>query len=298
MSMRQSAPEELKRAGRRAALALGRGTASLRMLPDFILAGASRSGTTSLHRALMTHPGIVPPILHKGVHFFDANWTRGVPWYRSHFPVRAIAERRTSSVPGAPLAFESAGYYMHHPLAPGRIAQTIPDIKIIVMLRDPVERAYSAYKHEFARGFETETSFERALDLEPERLLGEVDRIKADPGYVSHAHRHQSYVDRGQYVEQVSHLRAVFGRDRVHVLYSEDFFATPEPIYERVLRFLDLPIVHAPGYEQHNAQRGSSMSTSTIDRLAQHFRPYDLALGELLGETPAWQRSGKRDRNL
>lgn len=288
--MRHSAPADLKRAGRRAALALGRSTSPLRMLPDFIVAGASRSGTTSLHRALLTHPGIVPPVFTKGVHFFDVNWTKGVPWYRSHFPVRAIAERRTSSVAGAPLAFESAGYYMHHPLAAERIAQTITDVKIIVMLRDPVDRAYSAYKHEFARGFETEDSFERALDLESERLAGEVARIRADPGYVSQSHRHQSYTDRGHYAEQVLRLFTTFGRERVHVLYSEDFFATPEPVYERLLEFLGLPIVHAPAYEQHNARRGSSLGQRTIDRLTQHFEPYDAQLAELMGQPPAWLR--------
>jgi hypothetical protein len=290
MSLRDAAPSALKPIARRAIQAFGRPTAGLRMLPDFIVAGASRCGTTSLHRALLTHPGIVPPVATKGVHYFDVEYPRGLAWYQGHFPIRALAASRTSSVPGAPLCFESSGYYMHHPMAPSRIAQAVPDVKIVVMLRDPVERAYSAYKHEFARGFEPEANFETALAREPERLAGEVDRLRADPAYVSHAHRHQSYTDRGQYVDQVSRLFETFGRDRVHVLDSEDFFATPEPVYEQLLEFLGLPVVHPPAYEQHNARKGSSMRPETASRLATHFEPYDTALAELLHRTPAWQR--------
>jgi Sulfotransferase domain len=290
VSLRDAAPAALKPMARRAAQTFGRATAGLRMLPDFIIAGGSRCGTTSLHRALLTHPGILPPVATKGVHYFDVGYTHSLSWYQGHFPLRALAAARTSSVQGAPLAFESSGYYMHHPMGPSRIAESLPGVKIVVMLRDPVERAYSAYKHEFARGFETERSFETALDLEAGRLAGEVDRLRADPAYISHAHRHQSYTDRGQYVEQVGRLFDVFGRERVHVLDSEAFFATPEPVYEELLAFLGLPVVHPPAYEQHNARKSSSMAQETADRLAAHFAPYDAALTELLGRTPAWQQ--------
>ncbi len=290
MSIRGSAPNSLKNAGRRVVRSLARPTAAFRMMPNFIVAGGSRCGTTSLHRALMTHPGILPPILNKGVHYFDIDFLRGENWYRSHFPLSAVADRRTASVPNAPMCFESSGYYMHHPLAAERIAQTLPGVRLVVMLRDPIERAYSAYKHEFARGFETVDSFERALELEPGRLAGEVAKIRANPGYVSHAHRHQSYVDRGQYVQQVRRLIDLFGPNRVHVMFSEDFFATPEQEYERLLSFLDLPIVHAPAYEQHNARRRSPMAEATLSRLTAHFEPYDAALADVLGRTPSWRR--------
>lgn len=290
MSLRHAVPPELKDAGRRAVRQINRPTAGLRMLPDVLLVGASRCGTTSLHRALLTHPAMVPPVWRKGVHYFDVNYGRGRAWYRSHFPLRALAERRAADVPGGPLGFESAGYYMHHPAAPERIAETLPGVRLVVMLRDPVERAFSAFKHEHARGFEPVSVFEEALELEPERLRGEVERLRNDVDYVSRAHRHQSYVDRGQYAEQVQVLFDRFGRDRVHVLFSEDFFATPEPVYERLLEFLRLPIVHAPAYEQHNARRSSAMSEATRDRLTRHFEPHDQALADLLGEVPPWRR--------
>ena len=91
---------------------------------------------------------------------------------------------------------------MYHPLAAGRIGRDLPGVKVLVLLRDPVERAYSAYKHEFARGFETET-FERALELEDARVQPELERMIADPTYQSDSYRHHSYRRRGQYAEQL-----------------------------------------------------------------------------------------------
>ena len=114
---------------------------------------------------------------------------------------------------------EASGYYMFHPCAPARMAEHLPDVKIMAMLRDPVERAFSAYKHELARGFETE-SFERALALEDERLAGQAERMLADASYQSAAHRHQAYVRRGQYAEQLERLRDHFPAEQIHVVVT------------------------------------------------------------------------------
>jgi len=287
----RDAPQWVKEAGRAATRAGGRLTSGARMLPDFLMVGTQRGGTTSLFRALAAHPAVIRPNFHKGVHYFDVDYPRGLSWYRGHFPVRSLAERRvTAAMDGAaPLAFESAGYYMHHPVAPERIARDLPGVKLIVLLRDPVVRAYSAHKHELARGFETEP-FERALDLEAERLAGEVEKIKADPAYVSHGHRHHSYVDRGQYADQIERLFALFGRDRVLVLYAEDFFSEPEPCYDSILEFLGLPAWRPASFERHNARPGSPLPDHLQRRLSDHFAPYDDRLAALLGAEPAWRR--------
>jgi hypothetical protein len=214
------------------------------------------------------------------VHYFDVNYARGEDWYRGHFPLRR----------GSRLAFESAGYYMHHPLAPGRIAADLPEVKLIALLRDPVERAYSAHKHELARGYETEASFERALALEPERLAGEADRIRNEPGYLSHSHRHHSYLDRGHYAEQLDVLFTLFGRDRVHVAFAEDFFGEPEPCYDAIVDFLGLSRWRPSAFERHNARPGSPLSPELQARLSDHFAPHDEKLAALLGEVPPWRR--------
>src|SRR5690606_1705482 len=123
------------------------------------------------------------------------------------------------------VACESSPYYMFHPLAAERFARDLDGVRVVVMLRDPVERAYSAFTHERARGFETAPDFETALALEEERLAGEVDRMRADPTYVSRHHQHNAYVARGRYVEQLERLEELLGRDRIHVVDSGDFFA-------------------------------------------------------------------------
>ncbi len=184
MSVRAAMPHPVKTMGRAVSVRVGTATAGRRQLPSFILVGAQRAGTTSLFRALMSHPLIHSANYHKGVNYFDVNYHRDFAWYQGHFPTTAGLRRQPSSVPGEPITFEASGYYMFHPCAPARIAEHLPDVKILAMLRDPVERAFSAYKHELARGFETE-SFERALDLEDERLAGQAERMLADASYQS-----------------------------------------------------------------------------------------------------------------
>jgi hypothetical protein len=152
-----------------------------------------------------------------------------------------------------------------------------------------VERAYSAYTHERARGFETE-SFERAIELEPQRLQGEAERMIADPGYLSHSHQHHAYVTRGQYAEQLARLERIFGRDRVHVVDSGDFFTKPEPAYDGVLEFLGLPLTGYPQFEQHNARPRPPISESLATRLDAHFLPYDKQLRAWLPRPPSWRR--------
>ncbi len=110
MISRRDAPQWVKEASRAATRSRRAATSGARMLPDFLMVGTQRGGTTSLFRALAAHPATVQPNFHKGVHYFDVNYPRGLPWYRGHFPVRSLAERRVAAEMdgAAPLAFESA----------------------------------------------------------------------------------------------------------------------------------------------------------------------------------------------
>lgn len=277
--MARSVSPPLKRAAHLVSVTAGRLTSPARMLPGFLIVGAQRCGTTSMYRTLSQHPAILKSVLHKGVHYFDMNYDHGLGWYRAHFPLRRAGR----------LTFESSPYYVFHPLAAERIATDLPGVKLLVLVRDPVERAYSAHAHELARGFETEP-FERALDCEPERLAGEEERIRAQPGYLSHAHQHHAYMARGRYVEQLSRLEALFGADRIHVVDSGDFFAKPEPVYDAVLDFLGLPTHDYPAFERHNARPRSPMPAALRSRLEAEFLPFDEELIRWLGEVPSWRR--------
>jgi len=281
--------ESLLRTARVGARATGRVTQVARMEPSFLIVGAQRCGTTSMFKALRQHPAVLAPPLQKGIHYFDKNYARGPGWYRSHFPLRASAARagRDTAVP--PITGESSPYYMFHPLAADRIAADLPGVRLVVLVRDPVERAISAYTHEKARGFETEP-FERALELEPERIAGERDKMLADHGYDSYHLQHNAYLTRGQYIDQLERLEAIVGRERLHVVDSHDFFARPAPTTAAVLDFLGLPAFDGAVFEQHNARPRSPMPGDLAARLDEHFLPYDERLQAWLGRTPGWRR--------
>jgi hypothetical protein len=256
----------------------------LGMLPSFLIVGAQRGGTSSMKRALSQHPAVFDPILHKEVHYFDLAYHRGLGWYRSRFPLQA-----REWMAGTPaVAFESTPYYMFHPLAPERIARDLPDVKLLVLVRDPTERAYSAHAHELFLRYETEP-FERALELEATRLEGEAERIVNEQGYASFSHQHHAYRARGQYAEQLERLESVFGHERIHVVDSEAFFAKPEPIYDAVLEFLGLPHRGYPPFERYNARARAPMSSTVRAALDEHYRPYDERLAKWLGRDPSWR---------
>jgi len=279
MTMKSAAPIALKRAGRKAATSFGAVTARWRSGPAFLLVGGQRCGTTSLFRALIAHPAIVSANYHKGVNYFDVNYARGPSWYRGHFPIERDGQRR---------CFDASGYYMFHPHAPGRILHDLPGIKIVAMVRDPVERAYSAYQHEYARGFESE-SFDRALELESRRVGPELDRMLADEGYQSMVHRHQAYRARGHYADQLQPFVDALGRSQVHVMESERFFAEPEQEYARLLEFLGAPVAMPARFDRYNARSRAPMGESVRDELTDYFAAHDERLSQLLGRAPVWR---------
>ncbi len=283
----------VQRTARAAARLSGRLTSGARMTPDFLIIGGQRCGTTSMYRTLREHPSVLPAVLHKGVHYFDTSYSKGMGWYRAHFPLEATARRVAERTGVRPLTFESSPYYMFHPLAADRIATDLPGVKVLVLLRDPVERAYSAHAHELARGFETE-DFETALALEESRLAGEAERLLTEPGYASPSHQHHAYLQRGRYVEHLERLEKTFGRDRMHVVDSHEFFTHPEPVYDGVLDFLGLPHPGYPAFERHNARPRTPMGEALRLRLDEHFAPYDDRLAEWLGHPVSWRRHDVR----
>ena len=286
-----SVPEPVKSAVLAASRTYGRITASSRMLPSFLICGGQRCGTTSLYRALSAHPAVRKAVRHKGVHYFDIGYARGPRWYRGHFPSERTARRASAHLGGTRIqTFESSPYYMYHPLAATRIANDLPDVRLIVLTRDPVERAYSQHAHEVARGFEIETDFARALELEPDRLRGQSELLAADPHAYSFSHQHHGYRARGEYVRYLTRLADAVGRERIHVVDSAEFFASPSTAYNRIVDFLSLPHLGEPAFEQHNARpRALPIADDVRADLAAHYEPYDAQLSEWLGYTVSWR---------
>jgi hypothetical protein len=257
-------------------------TSRLPPLPDFLLIGAQRGGTTSLYHYLRAHPQVLAALA-KDVHFLSLHWTRGEGWYRAQFPLRA---RKSPRRPAAPLTFEANPYYLFHPLATARAAQLLPQVKLLVLLRDPVSRAWSHYRHMVRLGLEP-LSFQAAIAQEPVRLTGETERIRSDPGYGAVRHRRYSYLTRGAYAEQLRAWLGYFPADRFLVLRSEALWADPAGCYGRVLSLLGLPGWAPASFRVHTVASPvpPGLAPETRRRLEEHFAPATRELQELLQAT-------------
>lgn len=263
-------------------------TSGARVPPSLVIVGAQRGGTTSLYRALRQHPGFMGPLHRKGVHYFDAEFARGAAWYLGHFPLRTTVDRRSRRGSAGPIVVgEASPYYMAHPLAPARMVDQLPDVRVVALLRDPIERAYSAYTHERARGFE-DREFAVAVRDEPSWIDDEVRRVSSEPSYQSFRLRHNAYLYRGQYVDQLRTLEKLLGRERILVLDSAQYFATPEAEFDKLIEFAGLGPAPAIKHDQYNARPRLPLDECTHELLAEHFAPYDEGLAEWLGWRPLW----------
>lgn len=249
-------------------------------LPDFLIIGAQRGGTTSLHHYLALHPDVLPADV-KEVHYFDLNYASGADWYRARFPRKEHPGQR---------AGEASPYYLFHPLVPARVRALAPDVKLLALLRNPVERALSHYQLSVHRGVET-LPFEEALDREPDRLAGEAERLLADPTYHSRAHQYFSYQARGFYTAQLEAWFAHFPRRQFLLLASEDLYRAPATVYAQVLDFLGLKAWQPERFSRRNGYDYADMAPATRRRLVETFVPANQQLYRLLGKDLGWERA-------
>ncbi len=258
-----------------------------RVLPDVVLAGVQRSGTTALFEALYRLRMVERPRRGKGSHYFSYNYHRGWEWFQSQFPTERWA-RRVESRQGHPLfCFDACPYYLFHPFAVERMAQALPDIKVMVMLRDPVRRAESHFHHSVSHNHESLT-FEQALAAEEDRLAGEDDRMQEDWTYWSHSHEHHSYFAKGLYAEQIERLFRHYRRDQVMIIQSEAFYRNPNQVLSEVTAWLGLPPVTLDGSDDRNGHRYVPMDQAMRERLIAIYREPNERLYRLLGQRYDW----------
>jgi hypothetical protein len=265
---------------------VARPTSALRPLPEFLIIGAQRCGTTSLHRYLQQHPAVLSPRLTKGVHWFDTGYDRPLSWYRSHFPTsmgRHLVQRRVGH---RPITGEGSPYYLFHPHVAGRLHRHMPAARLLVILRDPVARAWSQYHHEVRRGFET-LSFEDALEAEAERLSGEDERLR-DPAYRSYSHQHHSYLARGRYFEQLERVWQTFPEDQVLVLLNEELSTAPDRTIARVHEFLHLPARTMTTSRRWNRQDNPDLPPHLRSHLLAYYRGPNRELAARLAIDLPW----------
>jgi len=238
--------------------------------------GVQRGGTTSLYNYLMDHPDIEKG-LKKETYFFSDHFHRGFEWYQELFP---------EGISG-----EATPYYAIHPLVPARIRAMLPNVKLIMLLRDPVERAWSHYKYEVAQKCEL-LSFEEALDEEERRLRGEESKIKANPLYKSPNLFCHSYLKKGEYADQLERWYNVFPKEQILILKSEHLFGNyqkADSVYQMVLDFIGVKPYELKKHRRHNStEHISDMNPLTRELLQAYYKPHNEQLYTLLGKDFQW----------
>jgi hypothetical protein len=258
------------------------------ILPDFIIIGAQKCGTTSLYQLLVEHPCIYPAST-KEVGYFDRYYSDDIKWYRAQFPsllrkyyVKWIL--RQDFVTG-----EASTGYILIPHALKRISEVVPRAKLILMLRNPVDRAYSHYHHTVRLGKEP-LSFEDAIERERERISSIWKKMLEDENYWSMDIPQYSYLSTGVYVDQIKILMSLFSREQILILKFEDFRTDPSGVFKRVLEFLNMPNWELKDYKRYNVGNYSDMDAAVRKRLVEYFKPHNERLYEYLGATLDWDK--------
>ena len=253
-------PDQVRRAART-------GTGRFRPLPDFVVIGTQKGGTTSLHDYLASHPRTAPSDI-KEVHYFDRDVPLPIEWYRGHFPLRPDGRR----------VFETTPRYLFHPQAAERMHEALPDAKLIALLRDPVERALSHYRMT-ARGVREPLGMLEAFEAEEERTAAPRDAARADEDRDWYA-----YKARGRYAEQLARFYERYDRDQVLVVRSEDLFEDPAGTCRTILDFLGLALPSdALTFPQSNKTKELDVAPGAREHLERYFEGPNAELADLLG---------------
>lgn len=268
-------------------------TASHRRLPDFLIIGAQRCGTSSLYKHLGAHPQIVPS-LRKETRYFSIDYHRGLSWYRAHFPM-AAALQPIEWIRGAARTFEATPDYLFDPRSPVRIRDTIPDALFVILLRDPVERAYSHWQHMCRLGFEP-LPFPEAVAAEPERITTELQALRRGVAHPARNALRFSYLARGCYAEQLSRWFDVFPREQFLIIAAEEFYADPAAIMAKMCHFMGVDEWRPAEFRNYSrsprSHTGVSQGRSALgaleDDLREHFSKENRDLAKLAERPFPW----------
>ena len=228
-----------------------------RRLPHFLGLGTQKGGTTSLQKLLEQHPGVyLPPC--KEVHYFSLHFQQPTSWYAAHYNAARQGQQRGDITP----------FYLFHPDVPARIHKLLPHARMIVLLRDPVERALSQVFHARRHGFEP-------LKVE-DALAAETERLASGNAYSFQKH---SYVARSRYLEQLDRYEALFPKRQMLVLKSEELFTNTVTVWNEIQKFVGLRPIPLPGLLRANAGFGEADTVSTGIRAQLRERLSGTALG-------------------
>ena len=265
-------------------------TGPFRMLPDFIIIGAAKCGTTSLYDFIVKHPAI-GAAKRKEVHYFADKHEKaklkygegspavnqekfGVNWYRSNFPTKFKAWAYHNKTNQRMLTGEATPQYLIHPGVPETMINLLPNAKLIVILRNPTDRAYSAYNHNRRNGVE-DLSFE--------------DAIKQDLAGQNTRHI-RNYLNRGHYAEHLERWFKHYDREQFLILTNDELREKLQDTMNKVFKFLGVVPFQIEGPENLNVGHYESMSEKIRKYLIEYYRPHNVRLTKLLGRCFDWDR--------
>jgi hypothetical protein len=285
-------------AGQRVVRGFGMATAASRPLPEFLIIGAKRGGSTSFYYDLLQHPQVAAlfprpdwlPVKQratKGVHYFDLFHDRGERWYRSYLPSSRSRRRQAQRIGDRVLTGEASPYYLFHPLAAQRAAELVPEAKLIVVLRDPVFRTYSHWKERRRNGAE-ELDFATALAREGERVGDDHDRLLHGQITYSYAHEQQSYARQSEYDQALASWLQHYPREQLLVVASEEYYVAPQAALDQAVEFLGLRPHEFETGNIRNAAVAEQLDEQLQAQLGARFAPHNARLAELVGRTFAW----------
>ena len=280
-------------------------TSRFRMLPSFLILGGSRSGNTSLFAHLIEHPNIIPGSM-KEVYFFQYFTNNKTSFYRSHFPIK----RKNL------ITCDSTSSYFVHPLIPARVHKLLPSAKLIVVLRNPVERAYSEFHYTVTLGSELTENFEDVIKSELKRI--EIGNKKPELKIENTNYKHFtfSHLRDGLYAQHLERWLKFFSKEQLLVLHTKDLYTNLDQTLAETFEFLNLPkyqienrieknkidkIRPLAGHEQNvyknidsktrtlfNVQNYPEMKPETKKFLQDFFRPHNEKLFKMIGKRFDW----------
>jgi glycosyltransferase involved in cell wall biosynthesis len=261
-------------------------TSKERVLPNFLIIGAQKSGTTSLFTYLSQHNQILPSLV-KEVHYFDGgldtdvdNFKKGEDWYRAFFPLKHEMSENAQT-------FEASPLYIFNPLTPARIYNLIPNIKLILLLRNPVHRAISQYFHEKSKGHE-HLGIMDALYYEDERLNEAYDK----QNYKNYHFIHHSYKSRGLYVNQLKRYLNYFNKEQIFIINSDDFFSQTHSTLEKLFDYIgvnkDKNIMNLN--PKNVSAKNKNVDEEVYDYLYDYFYKPNSELYDLIGRDLGWNQ--------
>lgn len=256
------------------------------LLPDFLIIGAPRSGSSSLYSYLIQHHSILPCKI-KEPNYFAMYYNRTPSWYRTFFPTKLkkfLCETKTKS---RVVTGEASTQYYWHPHVPKRVKKLIPNTKIIILLRNPIKRSYSQYEMEVRHGNE-KLSFEDAIRNEKSRISNEIEKMQRDEDYFSSKYTMYAYLEKSIYVNYIKNWLKYFRKDQFLFLKSEIFFQETESVLEKTFQFLNLPSHKFSDFKILRKGNYQPIKKETQLSLVDYFKPYNEELYSLIDQDFHW----------